>query len=113
MREAMFPWVTADDCAACKKFPHFSEYDYASIPTDFDWRQLGAVGEVLNQKYCGSCWSFSTAQDIQGAHYLATGEKVIEANHPQSCRAPLFLCRLRAARGGRRAWLCGIQGTPL
>lgn len=70
-----YPWITVDDCAACEMFPTFSKYGAAStMPTNFDWRDLGAVGQVENQKYCGSCWSFSTAQDIAGAHYLAFGE---------------------------------------
>ena len=74
MSEAMFPWVTEDDCAACKMFEHFDKYNLNTMPENFDWRQLGAVGPVLNQKYCGSCWSFGTAQDIEGTHFLATGE---------------------------------------
>jgi hypothetical protein len=66
-------WATEDDCAACKSFPHFADYSLDNLPDSFDWRELGAVGPVLNQKYCGSCWTFSTAQDVSGAHYLATG----------------------------------------
>lgn len=76
MSTGMFGWATEDDCAACKMFPHFSEYTNDTIPENFDWKALGAVGDVLNQKYCGSCWSFSTAQDIAGTHFLATGESL-------------------------------------
>jgi hypothetical protein len=76
MSQGEFAWITDDNCAACKTFSHFSDYDYDNVPTNFDWRALGAVGEVENQKYCGSCWSFSTAQDIAGAHFLATGELI-------------------------------------
>jgi hypothetical protein len=74
MSEAMFPWITASDCAACKMFPHFADYTWGNMPDNFDWRELGAVSPVLNQKYCGSCWTFSTAQDIEGTHFLATGD---------------------------------------
>mmetsp|Transcript_7933 Transcript_7933/g.9434 ORF Transcript_7933/g.9434 Transcript_7933/m.9434 type:complete len:515 (-) Transcript_7933:203-1747(-) len=74
MSKGMFEWITEDDCAACTSFPHFSDYSSTNIPTNFDWRDLGAVGQVENQKYCGSCWSFSTAQDIAGVHFLETGE---------------------------------------
>lgn len=67
-------WASGSDCAACNLYPAFGEYDMGNLPKDFDWRELGAVTRVKNQAYCGSCWSFSTAADLEGTHYLATGD---------------------------------------
>jgi cathepsin F len=74
MSKSMFGWATEDDCAACKSFPHFSDYSLDSLPDNFDWRALGAVGDVLNQTSGGSCWTFPPAQDTSGPHFLATGD---------------------------------------
>ncbi|XP_066347005.1 cysteine proteinase 1-like [Miscanthus floridulus] len=68
------------------------------LPTDFDWREQGAVGPVKDQGSCGSCWSFSTSGALEGAHYLATGklevlseQQMVDCDHecdpsePRSC----------------------------
>ncbi|KAG8064015.1 hypothetical protein GUJ93_ZPchr0004g39216 [Zizania palustris] len=68
------------------------------LPTDFDWREHGAVGPVKDQGSCGSCWSFSTSGALEGAHYLATGklevlseQQMVDCDHecdpsePRSC----------------------------
>lgn len=75
-------WVSASDCAACARFPDFAKYDMGNLPANFDWRALGAVTNVKNQKYCGSCWSFSTAGDLEGVRYLA-GDDLISLSSQQ------------------------------
>ncbi|XP_020149722.1 cysteine proteinase 1 [Aegilops tauschii subsp. strangulata] len=70
------------------------------LPTEFDWREHGAVGPVKDQGSCGSCWSFSTSGALEGANYLATGklevlseQQLVDCDHecdpsePRACDA--------------------------
>ena len=86
-------WADVDMCAACERYPGFKKYTTENRPDNFDWRDLGAVTEVKNQKYCGSCWTFSTAQDLEGAHYLA-GYDLISLSEQQivACDANMDGC---------------------
>ena len=41
MSQGMVDWVKVEDCAACNRYPKFSNYTMEQ-PENFDWRALGA-----------------------------------------------------------------------
>uniref|UniRef100_A0A7S2F3W4 Peptidase C1A papain C-terminal domain-containing protein n=1 Tax=Octactis speculum TaxID=3111310 RepID=A0A7S2F3W4_9STRA len=67
-------WASSIDCAACNRYPAFRNYSDTNLPTEFNWRDLGAVSSnVEDQRLCGAGWAFSVAQDVAGARFLRTG----------------------------------------
>ena len=54
-----------------------------STPDNWDWRDKNAVGPIRDQGSCGSCWSFSTAGNIESLNYLKKGGSFVPLSMQQ------------------------------
>ena len=63
------------------------------IPNSLDWRSMGAVTNIKNQKQCGSCWAFSAVGTIEGQHAIKIGNLVsLSEQNLVDCDNPSFGC---------------------
>jgi len=64
----------------------FNETELVTAPTAIDWRTKGAITPVKNQGQCGSCWAFSTTEQVESDTFLATGKlNVLSPQQIVSC----------------------------
>jgi hypothetical protein len=47
-----------------------------TLLNSIDWVERGAVNPIKDQRQCGSCWSFSTVANVEGAGKVTTGKLV-------------------------------------
>jgi len=53
-----------------------------SLPSSIDWRTKNVVTPVKNQGQCGSCWAFSTVEEIE-TDWIMAGNSMVELSPQQ------------------------------
>lgn len=46
------------------------------IPSHIDWREKGAVSDVVSQGFCRACWAFASIGAIESHYFIRTGKLV-------------------------------------
>jgi len=96
----------------------------AAYPSSYDWGSKGVVTGVYNQGQCGSCWAFSTTENIESMWAIAghglTGlsmQQIVDCDHvDQGCNGgnPPTAYEYVMGAGGLEAYSSypyyGVQG---
>merc|ERR1711893_567190 len=60
--------------------------DMSQLPESVDWRDKGAITGVKDQRYCGSCWAFAAAAQLESYAFLMNGTLMdLSAEHITAC----------------------------
>jgi len=56
------------------------------VPSEWDWREHGAVSAVKDQGTLGTCWAFSTVGNLEGQMALTQGNLIdLSVEHLMEC----------------------------
>lgn len=71
----------------------------AFLPNEVNWRDIGAVGPVRDQRNCGACYAFAAVGLVEAAEYLRTG--VLRGLSTQELVDCSVLTGNRGCKGGK------------
>lgn len=77
------------------------DFDLKALPVSVDWRKKNVITKVKNQGMCGSCWAFSSTENIES--YVALNSTTLGELSPQnlvSCDANPKHCGGSGGCGG-------------
>lgn len=63
-----------------------------ALPAAIDWRLTRAVTPVKNQGQCGSCWAFSTAEEVESQYALHVSDDYSISLSPQQVNSCVESC---------------------
>lgn len=75
--------------------PSLKNKKIEDLPDSVDWRDKGAISEVKDQGFCGSCWAFAAIQNIESYLQIESGNAQVEelsAQQITSCCPNPFQC---------------------
>uniref|UniRef100_A0A1D1XSM8 Actinidain n=1 Tax=Anthurium amnicola TaxID=1678845 RepID=A0A1D1XSM8_9ARAE len=74
------PWLSMNAHSSLKvSNENASDYlddEVGQLPGFVDWRASGAVGPVINQGDCGSCWAWAAVATVEALHHIRTGQLI-------------------------------------
>ncbi|WJX78766.1 hypothetical protein P8452_61953 [Trifolium repens] len=69
------PWVNGGSWSCMSETCDDDDDDDDDLPPRIDWREMGAVNDVMNQLDCDSCWAFSAVTSVEGILKIKTDDR--------------------------------------